>query len=315
MTSPISKTAVDPDVFRAPSLFYASAREGMQDLLEHHARVNPDPAVLLPSFIGWSPREGSGVLDPVRAAGLEPTFYGLHPDLSVDLADLERRLAGTTNAVVVLIHYYGRTLPGLEAAVELAHGYGAVVIEDLAHGFFSARSDGPAGRSGDVLMYSLHKMFPTPDALGGMLTYRDPALLTGQASTRPDLASYVLDYDWRAIAAARRRNFELVLDGLRELAGRHPGVELFWPDLSDHDVPQTLPVRVLGGRRDDVYHRMNADGFGMVSLYHTLVPELRDNAAMAELASTIINFPVHQDVDPAAIPAMLASFAASLDAP
>jgi hypothetical protein len=148
-----------------------------------------------------------------------------------------------------------------------------------------------------------------------MLTYCDTALLAGQTSTRPDLASYVLDYDWRAIAAARRRNFELVLAGVRDIAGRHPGVELFWPDLSDHDVPQTLPVRVLGGRRDEVYHRMNADGFGMVSLYHTLVPELRDNATMTELASTIINFPVHQDLDPVAIPAMVASFAASLDAP
>jgi hypothetical protein len=315
MTSPISKTAVDPAVSRAPSLFYASAREGMQDLLEHHARVHPEPTVLLPSFVGWSPREGSGVLDPVRGAGLTPTFYGLHADLSVDLADLEERLAGTTNAVVVLIHYYGRTLPQLEAAAELAHRQGAVVVEDLAHGFFSARTDGPAGRSGDVLMYSLHKMFPTPDASGGMLTYREPALLTGQASTRPELAAYVLDYDWRAIAAARRRNFALVLDGLRELAAEHSGFELFWPELADHDVPQTLPVRVLGGRRDDVYHRMNADGFGMVSLYHTLVPELRGNEAMSELASTVINFPVHQDLDPAAVPAMLASFAAALDAP
>lgn len=313
MTIAITKTAVDPDSFRTPSLFYDSAREGMQDLLQERLRNHPGLRVLLPSFIGWSPNEGSGVLDPVRAAGLDPIFYRLHRDLTVDLEDLDRRLdAGP--ALVLLIHYYGRTLPQLEQATDLAHSRGAVVVEDLAHGFFTARAEGPAGRSGDVLMYSLHKMFPTPGALGGMLTYRNRALLTGQASTRPDLAAYVLDYDWRGIAAVRRRNFTLVSEGVREIASRRADVELLWPELAPGDVPQTLPVRVCNGRRDEVYRLMNADGFGMVSLYHTLVPELRADEAMSELSRTIINFPVHQDLDPTAVPAMLASFESALDA-
>lgn len=315
MTIAITKTAVIPESFRTPSFFYASAREGMQDLLEHRVAGHPGLRVLLPSFIGWSPNEGSGVLDPVRAAGLTPTFYRLRRDLSVDLDHLAECLDDGGPAVVLLIHYYGRTLPQLEQATELAHRRGAVVVEDLAHGFFTARGDGPAGRVGDVLMYSLHKMFATPEAVGGMLTYRDRQLLAGQASTRPDLAAYVLDYDWRGIAAARCRNFTLVSEGLHDLVTRRSDVELFWPDLAPGDVPQTLPVRVLNGRRDDVYRLMNADGFGMVSLYHTLVPELRDDELMNELARTIINFPVHQDLDPAGVPAMLASFESALGAP
>lgn len=307
----IGKTATDPSIGLTPSLFYDSAREGMRDFLEYCCR-GERRRILLPAYIGWSPIEGSGVFDPVRELALEPYFYELNSDLSVNRTDFERRLTESAPQVVVLIHYFGRTQPELAELARLARGHGAVVVEDLAHGFFTARRGGAAGRHGDVLLFSLHKMFATPGARGGLVTYRDPQLLRGQSPTRPEFASFLMNYDWDGIANTRRSNFTVLNELLLDLPSRGLGFDLIWPMLSVTDVPQTLPVRILNGNRDKIYHRMNSDGFGMVSLYHTLIPEVRAVDVAVELAESTINFPVHQDIDPGSICGMVASFERAL---
>lgn len=314
MTIHVTKTAVDPTTARTATLFYDSARAGMLDFLAQRVAGESGLRVLLPSFIGWSPHEGSGVFDPVRELALPATFYRVHDDLSVDVADLEAHLDAGGPAVVVLIHYFGRTDPSLAQVAAIVERHDAVLVEDLAHGFFTARAGGPAARSGGVLMYSLHKMFPTPESRGGMVTYRDSSLLSGQASTRPDLAGFLLDYDWREIGERRRAHYVDLEQRLRTLADTVGGFDLLWPELPEHDVPQTLPVRIEGSGRDGIYTRMNAEGFGMVSLYHTLIPELRDNVEMVALSKTIINFPVHQDMRADQREALVGSFAAALAA-
>jgi dTDP-4-amino-4,6-dideoxygalactose transaminase len=308
----IGKGATDPDHFHHRSLFYHAAREGFGDLLAHVLRTGRDN-VLLPAFIGWSPREGSGVFDPVRASPAKAVFYDLNPDLTVDLKSLEQALGAQPGGLLVVIHYFGRTQPHMAAIRKLADRHQTLLIEDLAHGFYSWAIGGAAGRWGHAALFSLHKMLPRGD--GGMMLYRDASLLTGQQETAPELARFLLDYDWFAIAAARRANFMAITEQL--WASPHNGkrFELLWPGLSPSDVPQTLPVRILAGDRDAIYHRMNEAGFGMTSLYHTLIEEVRkDFPAMGALSRTIINFPVHQDVDPAAIDGLIQAFERSLDA-
>lgn len=309
----ITKTAVNPQTQRLPTLFYRSAREGMQDFLSQQAMLPyPQAGVLLPAFIGWSPREGSGVYDPVQSLGLRAGFYDLNLNLTVNLDKLEAELQRGYR-MLVLIHYYGRTEPQLEAVRELADRYSALLVEDLAHGFYSAQLGGVAGSRGDVNLYSLHKMFPTLDAQGGMLSYRNTALLSGQQETAPELARFILNYDWAAIGAARRRHFQQILAGLRELPSCGKDFDLLWPELSATDVPQTLPIRIRRGNRDHIYHAMNADGYGIVSLYHTLIePVRKDFPEMVALSRTVINFPVHQDVSAGAIQGLVASFQRAL---
>lgn len=306
----IAKGAADPGRFHHRTLFYRAAREGFGDLLDQYLGEGRD-TVLLPAFIGWSPREGSGVFDPVRASTAQPVFYDLDPDLTVNLAALERALAGRSGGLLVVLHYFGRTELRMEAIRDLARRHDMVLVEDLAHGFYSWAIGGVAGRWGEVSLFSLHKMLPRGD--GGMMLYRDPALLTGQHETAPELARFLLDYDWAAIAAARTANFDRLVTRLRASPQHDRGFALLWPERSSGDVPQTLPVRILHGDRDAVYHRMNAEGFGMVSLYHTLIEEVRaDFPEMVALSRAIINFPVHQDVDPAEIDALVASFEQAL---
>jgi dTDP-4-amino-4,6-dideoxygalactose transaminase len=308
----IGKGATDPKRFHHRALFYNAAREGFGDLLGHFLADGPRD-VLLPAFIGWSPREGSGVFDPVRASTARPVFYNLNPDLTIDLTSLARALELHPGGMLVVLHYFGRTEPQMAAIRDLAKQHATLLVEDLAHGFYSWVIGGAAGRWGAVSLFSLHKMLPRED--GGMIVYRDPTLLAGQRETAPELARFLLDYDWASIAAARCENFEAIGKRLRASPRNGSDFTLLWPECPAGDVPQTLPVRILRGDRDAVYHRMNAEGFGMVSLYHTLIEEVRDGfPELFALSRAIINFPVHQDVDPDAIEALVASFERSLDA-
>jgi dTDP-4-amino-4,6-dideoxygalactose transaminase len=306
----ISKTAIDPRKHREPAYFYHSAREGMEDFLRS-ALEDPDEGVLLPAFIGWSANEGSGVFDPVLNVGARAGFYGLRDDLSVDVDALAVHLRAHSYRVIVVIHYFGRTDPALAEIRELADRYGMILVEDLAHGFFTSRGAGPAGSVGDVNLFSLHKMFPLAE--GGMITYQRAELIDGQKSTAPELAASLVSYNWAAIAAARRRNFEIISAALRELPEYGSHFSLMWPCLDDFDVPQTLPVRIVGGNRDSIYRAMNSAGFGMVSLYHTLIEPVRTGFEVENrLSQHIINFPVHQDVPTDAVDALIASFRVSL---
>ena len=316
MTTGIPKTAIDPAGHAAPSLFYGAAREGMQDLLAQPEVWRSTPRrILLPAFIGWSANEGSGVFDPVTGLGLEAGFYDLSEDLAVDLASLEAALADQHYDVVVVIHYFGRTERAVERIRELTDHHGALLLEDLAHAWFTHALGGPAGRTGEVSLYSLHKMLPMPQARGGMIVYANPERLTGQRETAPELARHVLDHDTLAIARRRQDNFRALTALLRDMPEHGTAFELMWPDLDVDDAPQTLPARILGeGRenRDHVYAVMNADGYGMVSLYHTLIEDLREHEAMLDLSRHIINFPVHQDVRPEDYRGLVDSFARSL---
>lgn len=307
----LTKTAQLHDAYRQPSFFYTSAREGMLDFLTNV--LEPSDRVLLPAYIGWSKNEGSGVLDPVFEAGAEVNFYNLHSDLSVNLDDLERQLHDGSYRVLVVIHYFGRSDSQLPAVRELADRYNVLLMEDLAHSFFSALGTGVAGKFGDVSLYSLHKMFPFEQ--GGLIRYSDTSLVHNQRSTLPQIAEQLLSYDFSAISRARRLNFLALIELLSSIPEFGSRFQFLWPVLSDQDVPQTLPVRIFGNRRDEIYRGVNEDGYGLVSLYHTLIPQVRAKFPELNLLSRqVTNFPVHQDVDASILPAMVESFRKHLNA-
>jgi dTDP-4-amino-4,6-dideoxygalactose transaminase len=284
----VHKGASDRHHHRRPAYFYPSAREGFRDFLENIPQSD-GAAVLLPSFIG------SGVFDPVSELGLPATFYRLNRDLTVDVDDVARCLDADRYRAVVLIHYYGRTDPSSAAVRDMALAHGVPIVEDLAHGFFSAMVGGVAGSFGQVALFSIHKMLPV--AKGGMMFYADESLIRNQTSACPELAGVLLSYDWHGITQARRNNFLYATELLKKLQSRVHGIELIWPELGNGDVPQTLPLYVLSERRDMIYERMNSAGFGVVSLYHTLIPQIgQDFPISLWAAKHVLNIPVHQDV-------------------
>jgi dTDP-4-amino-4,6-dideoxygalactose transaminase len=264
-------------------------------------------SVLLPAYIGWSPREGSGVFDPIASLGLNYEFYALDEGLRIEMESLQAALRSGRIRVLVLIHFFGFVDPAFEEVVKLARDHGVFVLEDEAHAMLTDMVGGICGRLGDACIYSFHKMLPVES--GGAVVLNDPASsLAGKLSTGSGFPMPVFDFDLAAIAARRRAN-SLLLDRLvRDLA---PGIEPLFGAPRSGVVPQTYPVLIRSGSRDDLYHRMNAAGFGVVSLYHTLIAEISPEQfpATADISRKIMNLPVHQDATPGELEAMMGSLA------
>ena len=96
----IAKTASTPQGFARPYRTYTNARTAFKSFLDAVC-FSPDERVLLPAYIGYSAREGSGVFDPVAELELPYAFYKLDDQLHIDLHDFERCLSEGKARVVV----------------------------------------------------------------------------------------------------------------------------------------------------------------------------------------------------------------------
>jgi dTDP-4-amino-4,6-dideoxygalactose transaminase len=305
----IEKLARDPDAYRRAAIGFPSARAAFTEALRA-LRLAPGERVLLPAFVGWSAREGSGVFDPIRELGLAHAFYRVSERLEADVQHVEELLRRGDAAVVVIIHYFGRAEPQSAAIAALARAHGATLIEDEAHALYTDLVAGATGRLGDACLLSLHKMLPQPT--GGVLLLNPSADARLRSLADRDGAGGVAlpgSWDLAGIAARRRENvaaLEAALDAsLAE--GLAEEVEPLWRAEGDASVLQTYPVLVRRASRDALYHAMNAAGFGVVSLYHTLIDQLSaaEFPASHTLAKRIMNLPVHQDATPAQMTALV----------
>jgi dTDP-4-amino-4,6-dideoxygalactose transaminase len=278
---------------------FPSAREAFASFLDS-TRSSRRNVVLLPSYIGWSAREGSGVFDPVRASGLPYRFYPMTRDLRIDVEATLGLLRTEDIQVLVLIHYFGWPDPAAAHLASAARERGIFVLEDEAHALLTDVVGGIAGRDGHAAIYSLHKMLPISD--GGMLVWND-ATFSSNETTTTDVA---LDarFDLAAMARQRIMNARQTMSLLEPLAGR---VDPLWRELPDGVVPQTFPVIVRTVDRSHLYHQLNASGFGVVSLYHTLISEIteREFPDAHWLAKRVMNLPIHPSVTRDGIAALI----------
>ncbi len=268
--------------------YYRNGRTAFRTFLERQAGQR----ILLPAYVGWSPREGSGVFDPVRETGRQAVFYRVDHRLRVDVDDFRAALQRDRPAGVVLIHYFGFVDPSYPVLVGMAHDHGSWVVEDEAHALLTDLVAGTTGRLGDAAIWSLHKMLPLEE--GGALVTREGGAV-GPSRGEPIPADRLWAFDLASMARRRRENAAVWLEALRPLA---EWLRPLWGPPGEAEIPQTLPMIVHGVSRDALYHELNAVGVGVVSLYHTLIEALpRDEYPVShDLSRTITNFPVHPEV-------------------
>jgi dTDP-4-amino-4,6-dideoxygalactose transaminase len=305
----IEKLAGQKGIYHRPHRMFSSARAAFKALLR--AADSDGSVVLLPAYIGWSATEGSGVFDPVAELGLPYAFYRVDDRLRIDLDDLEEQLRQYRIGVAVFIHYFGSVDPSYPEAVQKAKNHGALVLEDEAHAMLTDLIAGVSGRLGDACIFSLHKMLPVRE--GGMLLVNSgrESLLERIPVETTDAPS-PWDFDLREIAARRRRNTEVLSDLLQPLAGE---IDPLWKEMRMQEVAQTFPVIVRNVSRDRLYFAMNECGFGVVSLYHTLISAIPRETFPASywVAERILNLPVHQDAGPEQLQAMVDALVACVD--
>ncbi len=113
-------------------------------------------------------------VDPIVQQRLRVVLYRVDEDAHLVLADIERRLTPRTRAILV-VHYFGWP-QDLTQLLELCRDRGLYLIEDCAHGLFSASDSGWLGTQGDAAVYSFAKTLAIPH--GGAAVMCNPQHLT-----------------------------------------------------------------------------------------------------------------------------------------
>ena len=293
----VRKKASDNDRFASDVYLTNSAREGWELILR---TLEPGATILLPSYIGETKREGSGIYDPVSKLGVRHSFYQLHDDLSPNIDHLKSVLKSNNYSLVLFVHYFGFVIPNMEQIVDVCKSHDIIIVEDCAHLFSHHLSHiSNAGNYGDYVFYSLHKFFPL--STGGLVVQNNRSLKPleyKRIDVSVSLYKEVLRYDAAGIANKRRANFEVwdqVIDrinGIKKLKKMGP-----------QDIPHNYPVVIENGRREQLYFWLMERNSPLIALYYRLIDPLQkpQYRSMLDLSDSILNLPVHQDTDREAI--------------
>lgn len=298
----IEKKPSNFDAYRLNWAYFASARQGLSHAL--HLEAHRCKSVLLPAYIGLSAREGSGVFDPIRTAGIRYGFYRLDPELNIDLIELEKNMKKHQGNILLLIYYFGFAYKNEDIINDLAKKYNMVVIKDLAHAFYTFYRKPVVDF--DYAIFSLHKLFPYDQ--GGLL------LSKYELNLKNKYDFDILNYNMDAIIKKRINNYNYILEKLMNMNSKI-NIVILKKILIDN-VPQSFPILLENTVvRDHLYYSLNKAGYGVVSLYHELIDAI-DPSYVTEhnISQRILNLPVHQDVEFKDLDAMINMIPKIIDA-
>lgn len=225
--------------------------------------------------------------------GATVVFADIEPDTgNLDPAAVEAAITDRTK-VVAGVDYAGQPVDA-DRLNKIAHAAGALTLEDAAHSIGSTSKGRPVGSLADLTTYSF---FPTKNmttAEGGAVVTDDPDLARRadefhKIGVSRDRASYRhpdegawwyevpaigLNYRLSDVHAAlglsqlgkladfkarRAERFARYQDGLADVDGLRLPVVRDWADPTWH----LYPVRVLGGRRREVFDALREAGIGV----------------------------------------------------
>lgn len=120
--------------------------------------------IALPAYVCES------IVQPVLEAGMQPSFFGIRDDLTVDLPGLEALVARERPSVVLVVDYFGFPQPAFVGAALRGLRDDTWVVEDCVQGPLIDPQT-PLGSVGDFAFTSFRKYLPLPD--GGILRAPD----------------------------------------------------------------------------------------------------------------------------------------------
>lgn len=291
----IEKESKDLRPYRGRRIFTASARAAMTFILQARKRADAR-GILLPSYIGLSKIEGSGVFDPIRASAIDHAFYQVDQRLRPDLGALEEQLRNGAFQLVFLIHYFGLPQVDVEQFVALCRRFDVRVIEDCAHTLLGGLEGRRLGSYGDYAIFSIHKSTATVDG-GFFLDHTgelDVDALPGPFRIAPATLAEFADTDLEASSRRRLRNYQAVAGWLRSI----PQLEPMFDSVPAGAVPLNCPVIVAQGKREELYFKLIEREVLPTALYHTLIPEITPEQFPQShfVSANILNLPTHADI-------------------
>jgi dTDP-4-amino-4,6-dideoxygalactose transaminase len=249
--------------------------------------------ILLPSYIGLSQKEGSGVYDPIAKLGVGFEFYTLGDDLSADIKDFAEKIARNDITAALIIHYFGFCQNNFEVLINLCKKNGKFIIEDCAHAFNSFYKGKRLGSLGDFSFYSIHKFLATEE--GGILTVNNNKFVISIKDSISEKTLQILyKSDIEKISKIRVVNYNYLKSKIDSVKGVHP----FYSKLPEGITPINFPIIVEKKDRNEVYFELMKRRIETVSLYHTLIPHIKQKEYPRShfISSHILNLPIHEDV-------------------
>lgn len=284
----ISKGPISSDNFKKNIVYTKSARLAWSVVLQ---ALNINDRVLLPSYIGYTEKEGSGIYDPILENKIDHDFYRLNNNLSVNINALEEQLKSNRYKLLLLVNYFGILQEDFKKVRYLTDKYDVILVEDCAHYFNLSFPENNKDKA-DFAFYSLHKFFPFVD--GGTLKINSKKLELNIEEDKKNslVGSEVFSYDIHRIVDIRRQNFLFLESHLNN----NPFIKLFH-SLKENDIPHNFPIIVKNNLREKVYFKMQEQGFPLIALYYRLIQPIYDlkDQSMIDLSNSILNLPVHQD--------------------
>lgn len=289
----ISKGCDNIENFSREVHFTNSAREAWSLILKTQGSK---AKVLLPSYIGVTDREGSGIYDPITSNKVDHDFYLLNEDLTISLNEIERCLLKDDYAMVLLVHYFGFKIQNITAISRLCKQHNVLIVEDCAHLYnYNMLNYSDVGTYGDFAFYSLHKFFPFQD--GGMFIQNNLEIKTPDFSdikSTSKLYSQFIKYDARAIADKRIENFKIMDKLIKNIAGLKSLREI-----NQGDIPHNYPIIVENDLREKLYFWLLDRKIPLIALYYRLINPLQNKKylTMKDISGNILNLPIHQDMN------------------
>ncbi|NPV41367.1 MAG: hypothetical protein HPY72_08515 [Anaerolineae bacterium] len=295
-------------------------------VIADHLRAQGIGRVLLPAYLC------PDIATTLERCGLTCSYYDIRPDLSIDLADLERKAAG--EQAVYFINYFGFPHPPeTQAVLKGLQRQGRLLIEDNAQtGFWEhsigdfvfnslrkccAHDGGYLATRADVTAFiQRHRDAPNrrlpvireyrarlAEYLFGNMDSYDELVKLYELSERyyaedmavagdPQEKEAIERLDWAGMRRARRENYTYLLDAIRDI----PGLTPIFPILTEDTTPLGLPVYVNGMARDELWNRLGEAGIGLTIHWQGILHDTRlnDNTAAVEMAGRMLTLACDQ---------------------
>ncbi len=279
-----------------PIQFMSTAREGLYSILKN-LDFDEEKKLLLPSYIGVTDREGSGVFDPVQQTNTPYQFYTLDKRLGA-LKDELYNFIGTGNyGALLIIHYFGFCQNDMNEIISLCIKNNVLLIEDCAHSMLSETPQGKLGTLGDFSIFSIHKFLATKD--GGYLQVNNKDyeyLLQETTSTKPKLETLdaMSRSDLNAIREKRRNNYLYLTKLLEDVSG----IEIMYSELPDGIAPHNFPIIVKNSKRESLYFKLIESRIPVIALYYRMINPISHGGYKDSIyiSDNILNLPIHQDI-------------------
>ena len=98
--------------------FTNNCRNAMKQVFLDQIYRKPDSCILIPSYIGLSIQEGSGVFDPLLDSGLSYQFYSVNDHLEPNLDDIKEMIKKGLIDSMLSINDFGKKPRNLDEIID-----------------------------------------------------------------------------------------------------------------------------------------------------------------------------------------------------